>query len=73
MIKAGRPFVLDLLHELVPTTSMIVLLLNPRNLNAHAYASQTQAAADALGLVMKIWTRVPVQPAQAAVLVNYPW
>jgi ABC-type uncharacterized transport system substrate-binding protein len=64
---------LDLLHELVPTASMIVLLLNPRNPNAHAYASQTQAAADALGLVMKIWIRVPARPAQAAVLVNYPW
>jgi putative ABC transport system substrate-binding protein len=41
---------LELLHELLPRASMIVSLLNPRNPNAHAYALQTQAAADALGL-----------------------
>jgi putative tryptophan/tyrosine transport system substrate-binding protein len=41
---------LELLHELLPRASTIVSLLNPRNPNAHAYALQTQAAADALGL-----------------------
>src|SRR6516165_3759795 len=47
---------LDLLHELLPTASMIVSLLNPGNPNAHAYALQTQAAADALGLRLKVLT-----------------
>jgi putative ABC transport system substrate-binding protein len=47
---------LDLLHELVPTASMIVALLNPGNPNAHTYASQTQAAADALGLSLQVLT-----------------
>jgi putative tryptophan/tyrosine transport system substrate-binding protein len=47
---------LDLLHELRATASMIVSLLNPGNPNAHAYASQTQAAADALGLHLQVLT-----------------
>jgi putative ABC transport system substrate-binding protein len=56
-VVAGMgPKHLDLLHELVPTASMIVLLLNPRNPNAYAYASQTQAAADALGLRLQVLT-----------------
>jgi len=41
---------LELLHELLPTASMIASLLNPANPNAHAYALQTQAAADVLGV-----------------------
>jgi putative tryptophan/tyrosine transport system substrate-binding protein len=47
---------LELLHELLPTASMIVSLLNPANPNAHAYASQTQAAADALGIRLQALT-----------------
>jgi putative ABC transport system substrate-binding protein len=47
---------LDLLHELLPTASMIVSLLNPDNPNAHVYALQTQAAADALGLRLQVLT-----------------
>jgi putative ABC transport system substrate-binding protein len=47
---------LDLLHELLPTASMIVALLNSRNPNAHTYALQTQAAADALGLRLQVLT-----------------
>jgi putative tryptophan/tyrosine transport system substrate-binding protein len=47
---------LDLLHELLPTASMIVALLNPGNPNSHTYASQTQAAADALGLRLQVVT-----------------
>ena len=35
---------------------MIVSLLNPGNPNAHAYALQTQAAADALGLRLQVLT-----------------
>ena len=47
---------LELLHELLPTANMIVSLLNPGNPNAHAYALQTQAAADALGLRLQVLT-----------------
>ena len=47
---------LDLLHELLPKASVIVALLNPGNPNAHTYASQTQVAADALGLRLQVLT-----------------
>jgi putative ABC transport system substrate-binding protein len=47
---------LELLHELLPTASMIVSLLNPDNQNARAYAMRTQAAADALGLRLQVLT-----------------
>ena len=56
LVAGLGPKHLDLLHELVPTASMIVLLLNPRNPNAHAYVLQTQAAADALGLRLQVLT-----------------
>jgi putative tryptophan/tyrosine transport system substrate-binding protein len=44
------------LHELLPTAGMIVALLNPDNPNAHTYALQAQAAADALGLRLQVLT-----------------
>jgi putative tryptophan/tyrosine transport system substrate-binding protein len=47
---------LELLHELLPTASTIVSLLNPGNPNAHAYELQAQAAADALGLRLQVLT-----------------
>jgi putative tryptophan/tyrosine transport system substrate-binding protein len=47
---------LEFLHELLPGASMIVSLSNPGNPNAHAYALQTQAAADALGLRLQVLT-----------------
>jgi putative tryptophan/tyrosine transport system substrate-binding protein len=47
---------LELLHEVLPAASMIVSLLNPGNPNAHPYALQTQAAADALGLRLQVLT-----------------
>jgi putative tryptophan/tyrosine transport system substrate-binding protein len=47
---------LELLHELLPTARMIGSLLNSGNPNAHAYALQTQAAADALGLRLQVLT-----------------
>jgi putative tryptophan/tyrosine transport system substrate-binding protein len=56
LIAGLGPKHLDLLHELLPTASMIVALLNPRNPNAHTYALQTQAAADALGLRLQVLT-----------------
>src|SRR5215470_805382 len=47
---------LELLHELLPTASTIVSLLNPDNPNARAYALRTQAAADALGIRLQVLT-----------------
>jgi putative tryptophan/tyrosine transport system substrate-binding protein len=47
---------LEFLHELLPTASMIVSLLNPGNPNADAYTLQTQGAADALGLRLQVLT-----------------
>ena len=56
LIAGLGPKHLDLLHELLPTARMIVSLLNPDNPNAHVYALQTQAAADALGLRLQVLT-----------------
>ena len=56
LIAGLGPKHLDLLHELLTTARMIVSLLNPDNPNAHAYALQTQAAADALGLRLQVLT-----------------
>ena len=56
LIAGLGPKHLEILHELLPTVSTIVSLLNPDNPNAHAYALQTQAAADALGLRLQVLT-----------------
>jgi putative tryptophan/tyrosine transport system substrate-binding protein len=47
---------LELLHELLPTASAIVSLLNPGNPNADVYAMQTQAAAVSLRLRLQVLT-----------------
>jgi len=56
VITGLGPKHLELLHELLPTASTIVSLLNPDNPNARAYALRTQAAADALGLRLQVLT-----------------
>src|SRR6516225_10264379 len=56
LVAGLGPKHLELLHELLPTASMIVSLLNPDNQNARAYAMRTQAAADALGLRLQVLT-----------------
>ena len=56
LVAGLGPKHLDLLHELLPTASMIVSLLNPGNPNAQVYALQMQAAADALGLRLQVLT-----------------
>ena len=56
LIAGLGPKHLELLHELVPTASTIVSLLNPDNSNAHGYGLQIQAAADALGLRLQVLT-----------------
>jgi putative tryptophan/tyrosine transport system substrate-binding protein len=56
LIAGLGPKHLELLRELLPTARTIVSLLNPDNPNAHAYALQTQAAADVLGLRLQVLT-----------------
>jgi putative tryptophan/tyrosine transport system substrate-binding protein len=56
LIAGMAPKHLELLHELLPTAGTMVSLLNPGNPNAHAYASEAQAAADALGLRLEVLT-----------------
>jgi putative ABC transport system substrate-binding protein len=45
---------LELLHELIPTASVIVLLVNPTNALTKANTSNVQAAAGALGLQLHV-------------------
>ena len=47
---------LELLHELVPTASVIVLLVNPTNALTEANTRSVQAAAHALGLRLHVLT-----------------
>jgi putative ABC transport system substrate-binding protein len=45
---------IELLHELIPSATIIALLLNPTNPNAEALARDAQAAARALGLELHV-------------------
>ena len=45
---------LELLHELVPTASVVALLVNPTNPNAETNTKEMQAAAHTLGLELHI-------------------
>ena len=45
---------LALLHELVPTATIIALLVNPTNPNAETLSKDAQAAARALGLQLHV-------------------
>jgi putative ABC transport system substrate-binding protein len=45
---------LALLHELVPTATIIALLVNPANPNAETLSQDTQAAARTLGLELQV-------------------
>ena len=47
---------LELLRELLPSTSTIALLVNPSNPNVAADAPETQAAANALGRRLEVLT-----------------
>jgi putative tryptophan/tyrosine transport system substrate-binding protein len=48
LLASLGPKQLELLHELLPNSSKIVLLLNPSNPNSQIDTAQIQAAADAL-------------------------
>ncbi len=45
---------LELLHELVPTTNIAALLVNPTNPNAETVSKEVQAAAPTLGLQLQV-------------------
>ena len=45
---------LELLHELLPTASIIAALVNPTNANAEAQSRDLQAAAPALGVQLRV-------------------
>src|SRR5262249_50135218 len=47
---------LNLLHELVPSATMLGFLANPTNPNIKLDTSEVQAAADALGLQLRIFS-----------------
>ena len=49
-----EPKKLEILHELVPRTTQIGALINPRNTNAQTIATELQSAAAALGLQLHI-------------------
>jgi putative ABC transport system substrate-binding protein len=48
------PKKLQILHELVPTATIIALLINPTNPNAETQSKDTQGAARALGLQLHV-------------------
>ena len=56
LISTLGPKRLELLHELLPSTSTIALLVNPNNPNVGADAPETEAAANALGRRLEVLT-----------------
>jgi ABC-type uncharacterized transport system substrate-binding protein len=50
------PKQLELLHEVLPSSSTVALLVNPSNPNLNIDAPEIQAAADALGQHLKVLT-----------------
>ena len=54
LISTLGPKRLELLHELLPSTSTIALLVNPSNPNVGADAPETEAAANALGRRLEV-------------------
>ena len=48
------PKLVELLHEVVPTATVVAALVNPTNPNSDAVSKDLQAAADALGLKLHV-------------------
>ena len=57
---------LELLHELLPSTSTMALLVNPGNPNVGADAPETEAAANALGRRLEVLTASTERDLEAA-------
>src|SRR5215469_9094320 len=56
LLSALGPKQLELLHELLPNSRIVGLLLNPRNLNSQIDTPAIQAAADAMGQHLEVLT-----------------
>jgi putative ABC transport system substrate-binding protein len=56
LLSSLGPKQLELLHELLPTSNKVALLLNPSNPNAQIDAPEIRAAADALGERLEVLT-----------------
>jgi ABC-type uncharacterized transport system substrate-binding protein len=63
---AVEPKKLEILHELVPKTKQIGVLVNPRNPNAQTITTELQTASGALGLQMHIVNAATVAEVGAA-------
>jgi putative tryptophan/tyrosine transport system substrate-binding protein len=56
LLSALGPKQLELLHELVPSSRRVALLVNPTNQNSRIDSPEVQAAADALGQHLEVLT-----------------
>ena len=66
LISMLGPKRLELLRELLPSTSTIALLVNPSNPNVGADAPETEAAANALGRRLEVLTASTERDLEAA-------
>ena len=66
LISTLGPKRLELLSELLPSTSTIALLVNPDNPNVGADAPETEAAANALGRRLEVLTATTERDLEAA-------
>ena len=66
LISTLGPKRLELLHELLPSTSTIALLVNLRNSNVGADAPEAEAAANALGRRLEVLTASTERDLEAA-------
>jgi putative tryptophan/tyrosine transport system substrate-binding protein len=66
LVSALGPKQLELLHELLPGSSTVAVLVNPSNPNLKIDAPETQAAADALGRHLEVLTASTESDLEAA-------
>jgi len=66
LISTLGPKRLELLHELLPSTSTMALLVNPGNPNVGTEAPETEAAANALGRRLEVLTASTERDLEAA-------
>jgi putative ABC transport system substrate-binding protein len=65
LVSAVGPKCLELLHELFPSTGTFALLVNPSNPNV-VHASETEAAANAIGRRLEVLTATTERDLEAA-------
>jgi putative tryptophan/tyrosine transport system substrate-binding protein len=66
LISILGPKRLELLRELLPSTSTIALLVNPNNPNVGADAAETEAAAKAIGRRLEVLTAITERDLETA-------